>query len=133
MKKTRTFVGQGSLGCLTVSVWINPNTYGGHCSSSGTPWAATIGPAECCIELGAADESFSELVTALLHEAFELHCILHGHRYDPSPSYSGSTDTYLFLMTHPEMSECFGAVAPLVTAILPKLAVLHKKWYPDAN
>jgi hypothetical protein len=132
MKKARKLLCTSHIGCLTVELWADPHTFGGRCSPSGQPWgteSSRSAHSGCgCIEIGLADDDWEEVVNSLLHEAFEFYATVHGLSYRAAPSYSSNSDMYLFIMTHPQMAECFGAITPFISKALPELAKQYKDW-----
>lgn len=71
------------------------------------------------------DCDWDDVISALLHEAFELQMHRIGCRYDPTGDYGKDHSSYLFVMTHPQYSNVCGRVAQFLTKAVP---ALHKAW-----
>lgn len=76
-----------------------------------------------------ADSSWSDVISALLHEVFELQMTRLMCRYDPTTDYGRDHSSYLFVMTHPQFSNVCGRAAEFLTAVLPSVSKAYKKWH----
>jgi hypothetical protein len=124
---TRKCLGLFPMGELAVEVWVDPAGRGGAFCTDGKPWATGIraaGPP--VVEVGLSYQDFDDVVAVLLHESFELYCCIHGLRYDHAPNYGLGQDSYLFILKHPDLTECMGCVAMLVTHSLRDIQREHK-------
>ena len=125
----RKFIGSYPMGAISVDVWVDPGRNGGSFCTDGAPWAPPErGQGRPTIELGLRDKSIGDITSTLLHEAFELYCSLRGHRYDTYPSYGNSMDAFVFILRHPDLSECMGCVGMLVSGALPLIAREYQKF-----
>jgi hypothetical protein len=117
-------VGMFPLGAISVSLWANPLVVGGQFCTDGRPRNVRQDPRAGeppAIVVGLREQDFDDVVSTLLHEVFELQCTLAGHRLDRAPNYGGSSDAYVFLLRHPDLSECMGCVGMFVSRALPLL------------
>ena len=80
------------------------------------------------IKIGADYKYWWEVVTVLLHEAFELILDKMYCRYSKTQTWCRDDSNYLFVFTHQEFSEATGRVSDFVTDALPDLSKEWKKW-----
>lgn len=80
------------------------------------------------IKVGADCQAWDQVVTVLFHEAMELAAHREGCRFDRSDELSRDHCGYIFLMTHPQFSNCCARVGELASSCLPDLATKWKYW-----
>ena len=80
-----------------------------------------------------ADKEWQQVVSALVHEAFEFAALRNRGRYDPCGDFSNDHSSYLFVMTHPIFSDCCARVAELLTSAVPVLAHEWNAWKKDSK
>ena len=80
------------------------------------------------IKIGADTSEWDKVVGSLLHESFEFVAFRLKCRYDPCGDLSHDHSAFLFVLTHPQLSDCCGKVAEFITRVLPDLANEWKKW-----
>ena len=124
----RKLIGSYPMGAISVDVWVDPDRNGGSFCTDGKPWdPPERGLGRPTIDLGLDDKSVIDVASTLLHEAFELYCSLRGHRYDTYPSYGNGMDAFVFILKHPDLSECMGCIGMLVGRALPVIAKEYQK------
>ena len=80
------------------------------------------------IKIGADGDGWDEVVSTLLHEAFEMELTRMRCRYSPAPDFGRDMGDFLFILTHAEFSEVCGRVSVFVADALPAVATAYKKW-----
>jgi hypothetical protein len=115
------YVGKFTLGLNFVELYANPKTMGG--SVDFLPENRT---GLTKIFIGINDE-WGEVLSSLLHEAYEASLIDRGLRYRPKPSYSSESSNYVFIMTHNQFDEANTRVAFFLKDALPKLEKVYEK------
>lgn len=118
--KGEAFVGAYDLGIRRVNVFASLTGGGGRFESAPK---SGVG----CIVVGIDNETWHDVAETLLHEAVEFAASDFGVRYKKVPTYSNSADGYLFVMTHPQLSEVVGRASWLVTKCLPDLRKVYKE------
>lgn len=111
---SRRLIGAYDLGIQSIRVYVR----------SGNGAEFDCGAATMTVGL---DSAWPGIVSALCHEALEMSAAQMGIRWCPSPDFSGASDGWLFVMTHPQMSEVSARVGHMLSAALPDLAAAHKK------
>lgn len=85
------------------------------------------------IKIGADYSEWKDVVTTLLHEAFELVFDRLNCRYSPSNEITRDHSAYMFTFPHLVFSEACARVADFVTDALPDLAREWEKWKQSDN
>jgi hypothetical protein len=116
------YVGKFTLGLNFVELYANPETMGG--SVDFLPERDKTDLTK--IYVGLNDE-WPEVLSSLLHEAYEAVLIDQGLRYRPKPSYSSESSNYIFIMTHNQFDEANTRVAFFLKDALPKLEQIYEK------
>ena len=75
-----------------------------------------------------ADNSWHQVVSALMHEAFEMQMTRSHCRFDPAPDYGRDHSSYLFVMNHPMFSDITARVAAFMADSMPDLSRACSKW-----
>jgi hypothetical protein len=75
-----------------------------------------------------ADKEGVEVLSTVIHEVFEFSTFRNHCRYDPSGDYSNDHSAYLFVMSHPQLSDCCGHLAVFLNKALPELEKSWKAW-----
>jgi hypothetical protein len=110
----RRLIGTYTLGIQSIRVY----------GRAGNGAEFDCGAAEMTLGL---DHDWPGVVTELCHEAIEMCAAQMGLRWAPAPDFSGAADGWLFVMTHPQMSEVSARVGHMLSDALPDLATAHKK------
>lgn len=85
------------------------------------------------IKIGADEEAWPSVVTALLHEAFELAADLERCRFCPYLDQADDMAGFWFFFDHHQFAEICSSVAELMTACLPDLSRAWKEWRETAE
>ena len=80
------------------------------------------------IKIGADYKTWQEVVTVLLHEAYEACLSVNKCRMQVTEDLSNDHSGYVFLMTHVQFSDCCARVSEFITEALPKLATEWKRF-----
>ena len=113
-----TLLGVYTAGHYCVSVWTDPTAYGARCCCDGITWEPAKGAEPVRginMMVGLASENLSDVVDGLIHESFEMACMLLGYRYEPAPTMGNGADNYLFVFDHRQLEEILGFVSLLFT------------------
>ena len=94
----RKFVGTYMLGLRTVRLYVDTKSASGSVEFLPSDKGAAI------VDVG-IDCEFSEAVSTLLHEIYEASLIDVNTRFKKSPTFSGESSDYIFVMTHNELGE----------------------------
>lgn len=70
--------------------------------------------------------NWSESVSTLLHEAYELTLIELNTRYKIKPSYSGESSDYMFFVSHNQLGEAHERVGEFLIKVMPEFEKVHK-------
>lgn len=81
------------------------------------------------ITIGLDQDNWWQVVTALLHEAFEMSLYRHSCRYSQGPDYAADNGNYLFVATHTQFSEATARAALFIANCLPRLEEEYKKFH----
>ena len=80
------------------------------------------------IKVGADERQWDVVVGVLLHEAFEFVANRLQCRYDLTDDLGRDHASYLFVMRHPQFSDCCMKVAEFTSAALRDLAKAWRQW-----
>lgn len=80
------------------------------------------------IKIGADYERWSDVVTVLLHEVFELSMERQRCRYEVSSDTARDHSAYMFMLPHVQFSDVCAKAAECITPALPALAKAWNKW-----
>lgn len=84
------------------------------------------------IKIGMDDE-WSEVVSTLLHEAFELAAIKRGGRFVPAPDLAKDNGDYQFVLSHTQFSNLCSITGTFMTSVMEDLSKEYKKWNKEST
>ena len=116
----KKLLGKFRLGGFDVSLFSSPN-WGGE---------FTFAPGKEIPELvvGFGPDKWEDVVSILLHEAFEFEMAHSDCRFYRSYDFGSDSASYTFMFDHPKFSDLCGRVAIMMTAALPVLAKAWKEF-----
>lgn len=114
------FIGKFPLGYGPVKVFVT-NTVGGEGAVN------TLGKTPE-IRIGLDEDSWSDVLSIALHEAFEVSAMQQGCHFEPSLDLSGDTGKFVFVLTHQQFSQTCANVGLFLAAVTPALAKEYKKF-----
>lgn len=94
---------------------------GGLCSISSTMPVPEI-------TIGLNEEAWDQVLSVLLHEAFECVAMQSRLHYEPSIQFAGENGRYLFVMDHYQFSEVCAKVGLFVAESVPVLAASYNRF-----
>jgi hypothetical protein len=111
-------VGCYDLGTRDVDVYLTPK------ESGGTFTGGTRETRRAEITVGVMDWNWEATVCFLLHETFELAFMDVQARLQPSPNYTGGSDSFVFFASHAQFSDACARAAMLLAECLPHLSTV---------
>lgn len=114
------FIGTYRLGLYNVEV------YGLTDESGGYFYNAPDDKAPPRIKVGFAYDHWAEVVSVLMHEAFEFLAVQRGVRLRPCGMHPTSSDVFKFYFDHNEFTTIIDDLAYFSTKVLPDLATAYK-------
>jgi hypothetical protein len=85
------------------------------------------------IKIGAEHEQWVEILSVLLHETMELCLDRMKRRYDATQDCGQDHSSYLFVFTHPELSDAMNRVAEYLNGCQEDLRKAWGKWKEEAK
>ena len=83
------------------------------------------------IRVGVSGGDWEQVVSGLLHELLEFALNDVRCRWAPAEDYGQGSDGYLFVFTHPELSEVCGRIAGFLVECLPQMSSVFKRVVKD--
>src|ERR1700676_1830035 len=75
------------------------------------------------------DGEWDEVVSTLLHEAYEVVLIDLNTRYKQKPSFSAESSDFVFFMTHNQLGEAHERIGEFLVHALPALSTAYKMYH----
>jgi hypothetical protein len=78
--------------------------------------------------IGIKRQEWWEVLEVLLHELTEFNYSMNHCRLTPDIEFTKSHDSYLFLLTHPQFSECTAQIANCLAQVIPDLTKVYNEY-----
>lgn len=118
MPKNKTIkIGTYALGCLEVKLDADLGVEGGYFNLRPSPH----------VVVGLKYHPWHEVVAILLHEAFEISMVIHGHKQRRVPIVNFDTGDCTFIFNHPDFARVCAEAGAFMADSLPDLADVYNK------
>jgi hypothetical protein len=124
-KKSKVLVGTFQLGLRYINLFIDFSTE--NASVSFLP--IRKGVPDLPVMVVGADTDWGEVLSTLLHEAYELTFVDLSLRYKKRPSWTEESSEFYFWMHHNDLAEAHERIGPFLAKVVPEV----KKIYDARN
>lgn len=83
------------------------------------------------ITIGINKRNWVDVLNYLVHESWELAAMELGCRFTPNPDFSASSDGFIFVMTHTQMSEITARTAWFLNHAIPALRKAYIEFHKE--